>query len=229
MSSHWRDKDRAEETRAEGERRLRLGVVVGIAAGLLLGSILSLATRPLLFLLYPILAMLGGCLGAHAARKGWGPVVRMRVVVLVALVAWPISVYAPFGLQEAGLQAIARRAIPLVPAAERAEIIVKKKYRGFALAARVDPYVQVRFRTRALPVEITHFYREKLAAGGWEETSFELLPSGFRVAATTRSASIIVVTGVGDEWEYLRPSWWEDEWRSHNWVQINYRPWPIAS
>jgi hypothetical protein len=161
-------------------KRRAFGVVLGIVVALLLDSILLEMNLHLLLLRSPLgilglpillvlavgvligLVMVGIAVGFWAAEKQWVPPVAWWVTVLVAVIG-SLSVWGPVAIRILHLYLIVPGEIPVYPAAEGVQTVVRP------LALLGPANVEVTFRTKASYQEIVQFYQDELIRRGWKD------------------------------------------------------------
>jgi len=155
-----------------GQRQLALGVVLGLAGGLLfvslalvwLGSVLSYYFVVFTFGL-AVFAPVRYCVGVglSKAKAGVLPTFQWSTVLLTALTILPLSMGAPIGLRILHLHAVGTYEVPVLPNSEKLETQIT------VLSDSDDgPRIAYRYRTSASPDEVTAFYGEELGQMGWK-------------------------------------------------------------
>ncbi len=157
------------------KKETAFGVVLGVAAGLLVDSILSVFSGAFLlivlmtFLIAALVPIALGIMvgirvvkGSSLKRAGW------PVIVLVALLAWPAAVYAPIAIQEYRLNSLMSE-IPVYPGMQE----LKRTVNPYA-APEGNPSVSVTFvpateEDTMSEEDVESFYRDVMRQKGWEE------------------------------------------------------------
>lgn len=152
-------------------RRRVLGIILGIAAGLLVDALLVLQYRlPILYFVVFSLGLVvilplavGIVLGLLFARSDLSRDLPWPVLILLAVVLWPAVVAAPFGARMLQMRTIARADIPVYPGAELGGTSAE-----LGDGENTGDRVRLTFHAAADSSSILTFYRDELARRGWE-------------------------------------------------------------
>jgi len=153
-------------------KRVAFGIVLGIAAGLLISSTLIIwmgRAIPSLFLQgYGNMGLIGAVIfgiivGIIEGYTSLLPEVPWKVIVLVAVVGWPLGFFTPVGVRILHLHLLTSQEIPIYPGGEKLETRVTP-----IGVMEVGPSIHLVFRTRANAEEIAQFYQDKLSGRGWK-------------------------------------------------------------
>ena len=153
-------------------KRVAFGIVLGIAAGLLISSTLIIwmgrAIPSLFFRGYGNMGFIGAVIfgiivGIIVGYTSLLPEVPWKVIVLVAVVGWPLGFFAPVGVRILQLHLLTSQEIPIYPDGEKLETRVTP----IGVMER-GPSITLVFRTRANAEEIAQFYQDKLSRREWK-------------------------------------------------------------
>ncbi len=153
-------------------RQFALGIVLGVAIGLLVDS-----TLVLLFgatIIYFVVFSLGAILiapiwigirgGIALVRRAMPRDFSWPALSLIALLLWPTVTVLPFGVQILRLRAIAYSAVPAYPGAHLEDMKVK-----LGDKENVGDRVYLLFSATADTPDVVEYYRRELGRRGWEE------------------------------------------------------------
>ena len=153
-------------------RSTALGIVVGLAIGLLIVSVLVVMYRsPILYFivfslgLIFILPIAGGIkIGILFVRRIVRRDFSWLAIALFALFLWPTAIAVPFGVQILSVRRAAQNAVPTYPDSHLVETMVK-----LGDGESNGDRVYIRFVTEADLSSVVNFYQTELALRGWEE------------------------------------------------------------
>ena len=196
-----------------------MGIVLGIGAGLLLDSILFVMVDVFAVLasftsglLLTVPVVIGIMVGRRVALNRWLPEVPWAVIAVVAVVGWPLCIYAPVRIRTSNLQWIASKEAPIYPNADKVETYV-----GGYGGTKEGSYARIVLRTSAAREDIEQFYDGEMIRRGWKRGRSFWGRDWFRKRG--RSMSIYI-------WEPHQtkapPSWWSEAWKGFTRVEITF-------
>lgn len=149
-------------------REKTLGVLLGLAAGLLVDSCLVVVAYLLLILVFPLLIvspLVGIVSGLSLARAGLLPRLPWLLIVPIGVTALSLAILTPYELSVLELR-WQGRAIPTLP--DSTLLVTRTGPLGSSMAG---PSVTKIFDTGIKAGEVVPFYRAQLVANGWKAVS----------------------------------------------------------
>jgi len=143
--------------------RIFAGIVIGIAVGLFIDSLILLKYGGwMLAFILPVAApvILSAAFFGFLGYMGLFRIPR-AAVFLIALVAWPLSFTGPIWMRGADLSRKAHSEIPLYRDAQKKSVSVT------AVAGDGHPHVDIGYEVRGNFREIADFYLKELPGRGW--------------------------------------------------------------
>lgn len=153
-------------------RQLALGVVLGMAAGIFILSVLTMligATIVYLVVFTLGIALIapffvGIVLGTVWARARPAPELSWLALLLVAVLFWSAAAVLPFAGRAVQLRIVALSTIPAYPRSRDAEVDVR-----FGDGENSGDRVHIRYVTADDSPAVVAFYRQELKSAGWVE------------------------------------------------------------
>ena len=147
-------------------RRIAFGVMVGVAMGLLVDSVVVVPTSIwFLTMIFPVVLppLLGGILGLVLGWLGHIPAVSLKATLLATIPLWFLCIWAPVQVRVWQFRALADHQIPVFPGATLTSRIVQP------WLADGGSSVYLEFCVKADTNEILKFYRSEFVQRGWKE------------------------------------------------------------
>jgi len=154
--------------RNKNEMQIAFGVILGIAVGLFIDSIILLKFGGwMLVFVFPVIlpvllsALFFGLLGWKRAL--FNP--PQAAILLMIAIGWPLCLMGPIFISQASLISEAGMYIPLYPDSE------KKATRVAAIAGDGKPHIELAYSVRAPYSIVVDYYLRELPAKGWVITN----------------------------------------------------------
>ncbi len=146
-------------------RQTIFGIVLGIAVGLLIDSILLLASSAwlIVFIIPVVIPVIAGAAGFGILGKGgYLRVSSWLSILLVIVIAWPLCLLGPIWWKEAELKSGVSRELPVYAGSQKISTNV------VPIGGDGKPWIGVDFSVKANYLEVMDFYRRELPKKGWK-------------------------------------------------------------